>query len=177
MAAPTASDVDSWSQVDFAALGVDATNLTRLTTLAIALLRRWTGQFWDASNGGLYTGLAPAEGTEPMAQDVVRQLVEVAAEQSTEDRAEGFADFDTLTSFSAGGYSENRRSGKDFQEATAALLHRLFWPLMDYAHQDQWMQMMGQVIPGFEVTEMDWQSSNGISSLAWDNNIGWGPGW
>jgi hypothetical protein len=156
MPTPTAATVRARSKVDLDLLGyADDDELQILVDEAIALVQRWTGQRWG--DDGTYSNRAPASGTEPLAAKAVLRLVEFEAYRSSEDVQETLSDFDLISSFSAGDYSETRRSGKDAQEARMAVLKGLLWPLMDYDHQDDWVQLEGGPnAPAFGVTEVDW---------------------
>jgi hypothetical protein len=153
MPVPTAAQIREWSKVDFDALGFDTDEaLARLVRLAVAQVTRWTGQFWNVETG-VYSDLAPALGSEPLAEDLVQKFVEWEAFRKQEDRAETMADFDLLSSFSAGGYSETRRSGKDAMEAQVATLKALLWPVMSYEAQEAWIEMIGgPPAPALEIT-------------------------
>lgn len=154
MAAPTATEIREYSNVDFDTLGFSEDSaLQRLVDVALATVDRWTGQSWT---GGTYSGLPPAAGSEALARDAVQNIVEVLAYRKQADRAETLGDFDLLSGFSASGYSETRRSGKDAREASLATLEAMFWPLMSYAKQDEWREMMGVITPDFEITSTDW---------------------
>lgn len=169
MAAPSVSDIRSWSKVDWAPLGYaqdDPDPLERLLAVALSTLTRYTGQSWD---GDTYSDLAPAKGTEAMAQDAVQVLVEMAAFKKQGDRLETFQDFDLLNNFSAGGYSESRRNGKDMQDATYGMLKSILWPLMSYDAQDEWIQMTtGVVAPAFTTTEVAWDRAGALGLTAFD---------
>ena len=156
MAVPTAADIRDWSKVDFDSLGFeDDPALQRLIDRALGLFTRWTGQSW--STGGVYSNLAPAQGTEALAAGVLQTLTEFLAFRSQEDIAETLSDFDLISSFSAGSYSETRRGGKDAADASRALLGNLLWPLMTDDKQDEWLALtQGVNAPAFGVTEVDW---------------------
>lgn len=164
MAAPSASDIRTWSKVDFDSLDFgDDPSLQRLVDQAVALVTRWTGQSW--STGGIYSGLSPAEGSEPMASGAVRVLTEWLAFRAQEDVAETLSDFDLISSFSAGGYSESRRGGKDAADANRAMLGNLLWPLMTFDKQDEWLQITAGInAPAFGVTEVDWSGQGLLDS-------------
>jgi hypothetical protein len=164
MAYPTAAIVRSKSKVDFDALGFGTDpELQDLVDAAMGLLGRFTGQSWDPIGGG-YSGLPPAVGTEGLALQALIRLTEVSAYRAQEDVVETMGDFDLISSFSAGSYSETRRGGKDAQDANIAMWRALFWPLMTYDAMDDWESMTtGVNAPAFGVTEVDWQSSYGAS--------------
>ena len=167
MAAPTAEEIAERSKVDFDTLGFgDEDDLQRLVDLAVSMVGRWTGQTW--TDTGVYSDWPPGAGTEPMAQHIVMQLVEYLAYRSQEDVVETLADFDLISSFTAGSYSETRRGGKDAQEASRAILGNLLWPLMSYDKQDEWTQMIGGInAPAFAVTEVDWSGMGEMGSLGY----------
>lgn len=161
MALPTAATIRARSKIDFAGLGfVTDEELQPLVDAAIGLVTRFTGQAWDL--GGVYSNYPPAAGTEPLAMLAVIRLTEMSAYRAQEDIAETLADFDLISSFSAGSYSETRRGGKDSMEANLATWRTIFWPLMTYDAQDEWLQMTtGVNAPAFGVTEVDWGASFG----------------
>lgn len=154
MAAPTAEEIREWSQVDFDSLGYgEDPALQRLVNVALAVFTRWTGQSWS---GDTYSDIAPATGTEALAVDAIQTLTEIAAYRKQADRAETFGDFDLLSSFSAGGYSESRRSGKDLREVSLSQMEAMLWPLMTAAKQEEWKEMISGInAPAFEVTSED----------------------
>lgn len=165
MALPTPEDLTEASLVDFDALGFDSEpKLQRLLNVGLSLVKRYTDQTW--AEGGVFAPVAPlGEGDEPLVMEAVLSLVEWLAFRKQEDVIETLGDFDLISSFSAGSYSESRRSGKDSQEANRAMLRGLLWPIMSPDKQDEWIQLeTGVNAPSFEVTEVDWSGGSSMSS-------------
>lgn len=109
MIAPTSSDIRSWSKVGFAELGfpqADPDPLDGLVERSIAFIVNVAG-----------VNLAEIDDTEDpianprlyLAQQAVQMMVELNAFRAQGDAAETASDFDLLSSFDAGGYSEQRR--------------------------------------------------------------------
>jgi hypothetical protein len=156
MAIPDAAYVRAVSNVDFGALNYsDNLKLERLVRIAAAQVGRYTGQRWV---NGLFAPHAPlSTDDEVLVEDAIVQLTEWLAMRKQSDVIETMADFDLISSFSAGSYSETRRGGKDSVDAQRAFLRGLFWPLMDDDARDEWIAVeTGVNPPAFAVTEVDW---------------------
>jgi|SRR3954452_3522655 hypothetical protein len=160
----TASRIRTISQAAFAEQGYPVATPDPLDRLVIpaanALVIHLTG--WETFNA------VPAD-KEPLVELAVRLAVEMQAAQSTPDYLETLADFDLISSFSAGSYSETRRSAEDAIKAKAltawpALDHALVAAMTDDKHDDYLAWLEDQVAPGFAVTEMDW-SGRGLGGL------------
>lgn len=160
--APLAAVLRDQSKVDFDALGFETDEqLQTLIDQAVSLVYRYTGARWsdlDVFSGG-------PEGTdadmiEPLARLAVTTITEFLAYRLQSDIPETMADFDLISSFSAGSYSETRRDpGKGTNQL--ALLNSLLWPLMDLVHQEEWTTIMGGPnAPAFAVTEVDWSANS-----------------
>jgi hypothetical protein len=173
--APTASQVRSWSKLGFAELGfADDTSLGRLVAVAVSTLRRITG-----------IDLAAVEvWQEPEFQMAIQGLAEQLAFQAQPDQLETLSDWDLIQSFSAGPYSETRRSAEDAFKARMLnpwpWLNRLLWGLLSPDMFDYWTAFFsGTQAPAFAVTEMDWgayEDVDGSSYSPWWDRPMWGSG-
>ncbi len=109
MNAPTSSDIRTWSKVAFAELGyaeADPDPLDGLVDRAVAFAVNVAG----IDLAGIDSDENPV--TNPrlyLAQQAIQMLVELEAFRSQGDAAETASDFDLLSSFDVGGYSEQRR--------------------------------------------------------------------
>lgn len=157
MELPTAELVRAWSPptLDWAALGYPEGGapdpLEQLVAEAVGDFRRITGLSFAA---------VPAD-DEALAQKAIRGLTALGAAQATEDYAETLADFDLIQSFSAGEYTETRRSAEDARKARALVawpwLSDLLWGLLTDDQHDYYVEYFGgQNRPAFEITEVDW---------------------
>lgn len=164
MAVPTADAIRENSLVDFDSLGYTGTKLDRLVSIAVSQTRQATGQGW--ANTGEFTPVAPLSSMdEPLVDHVVQTLTEWLAYRTQPDVVETLGDFDLISSFSAGAYSETRRGGKDALEAQRAFLRGLFWGIMSPDKQDDWIAAEEGAAhpPSFAVTEVDWSGAVGHS--------------
>lgn len=162
MTAPTAAEIRAWSKINFDPLGYESDpELQVLVTRAAALVSRITGQTWESMPTDL----------EPLAAQAVQLLTEQIALQSTEDIAETAADFHLISSFSAGSYSETRRSLSEFAAKTKMLnpnpiINDLLFLLMTEAERESWEEFItGNIRPEFDVTEVDWEFYSGRYDL------------
>lgn len=154
--APTAAQILEWSNVDFAALGYpDAPSLGFVVDRANAALEQVSGQTWASM---------PANFVK-LAEQAVQGLTEQLAYRSTEEYAETLSDWDLIQSFSAGGYSETRRSPDDMFKARLLnawpWLSDLLWLMLSDDKRDYWLGFFGGSQPAFEVTEVDWAEEYG----------------
>lgn len=153
MQAPSATDVQGWTQLDLLA-SADASRADRLVAIAISTFKRYTG---------VDLALVSAD-DEPVVQHAITGLAELLAYQASPDYMETLADFDLLQSFNAGNYSETRRSPKDARDARLLVawpwLSDLLWGLMTPEKYDYWLSMFGVMPPAFEVTEVDWSGES-----------------
>ena len=90
------------------------------------------------------------------------------------DIIETAADFMLIQSFSAGSYSESRRSLTELKNAgmidADPRVNALLWPLLTDDRRDEWLSWLnGKNAPAFEVTEVDWDSYSG-SGYSWGLN-------
>jgi hypothetical protein len=156
----TAETIRTISQSPFAEQGypppdppTDPDSLDLLVIPAAeAMVLHYTG--WDT-----FEGVDPA--SEPLVGLAMRMAVEMIAAQSTPEYLETLSDWDLIVSFSAGSYSESRRSVADALKAKAITS----WPPLDHAlvaamtdeKRDEYLAWLNDTVaPGFAVTEMDW---------------------
>lgn len=103
---PLPEDIREWSLVEFdeAGFGIreDGSDpMLRLVQVQAGWVQRVTGKLFDST--------LSADDLEAM-QEAVKMAVEFAALRADPDFIEGAADFDLIKSFTAGSYSEERRS-------------------------------------------------------------------
>lgn len=197
MIPPTAAQIRSASRVDFEEPelnypvpdGADPDPLQPVVDQAVAYVTFVTARKYDASIPVLL---------EPIMLQVARMRTEQIVQESTSENAETAGDFDLLTSFTAGPYSENRRSMSDANEAKAGMLNpwpalnRLLWLLLGLTpgetnadvddRRDYWFWVMGRgPAPAWQVVEVDWRANTvygdpipGLSPVA---PLGWPYGW
>lgn len=160
----TAARVRVISQAPFAEQGYPEGDPDPLDTLVIpaanAMVMGITG--WE-------TYSAVPDDKAPLVELAVRLAVEMVAVQSTPDYLETLSDWDLLTSFSAGSYSESRRSVADALKSKALTA----WPALDRAlvaamtddRRDDYLAWLTDLVaPGFATTEMDW-SGRGLGGI------------
>lgn len=155
---PTAAQIREWSDVDFDSLGNGflsrGTNLQRLINTQAQFLEWATGQTFAAMPTG-FTSLA---------EQAMIWLTENAAQQSTADISETMGDWALIQSFSAGPYSESRRSMDELRKSGLIVgdprIHGLLWAMLTDDRRDAWLEWLtGVIAPAFEVTEVDWQGT------------------
>lgn len=153
MVKPTPTQINDWSHVDFPSLGYpDDPSLQVLIDRSAALVESITG----------YTLPALPSAYDPMMQQAIQMATEVLAYQAQPDVIETAADFMLIASFSAGSYSETRRSLTEITQAKGMftpnpLLNNLLFSLMTPDQRDFWWAWInGQNLPSFAVTEVDW---------------------
>jgi hypothetical protein len=163
MILPTALEVRSWSRLDFGSLNfsVDA-DLDRLIVRAEASFRRITG---------LRLTEVPGEDV-PLVQQAIQGMTEQLAFQAQPEILETLSDFDLLSSFSAGAYSEQRRSPREMFEARMVnpwpWLNAALWGLMTPEREEYWTNFFtGGNAPAFAVSEVNWGGSDVDSSYIW----------
>lgn len=156
MTAPDLADIKAWSRMDFVALGFDTNaKLQVLLDRAIEYVQDVTGRTLST---------LPSQFDRTM-EEAIQRTVEQAAMRSQEDAIEVAADFDTISNFSATGYSESRRNMDDIRKARLInpwpLLHDLLWRMATEDKRDEWDDYWagGSERPAFEVSEMDWNES------------------
>lgn len=172
---PTADEIRSWSKLDFGTLGYadgSPDPLDELLARGAALFTEITGlKFGDTS--------ITAE-REPLVRQVIQRTVELMAVQSSQDIIETVGDFMLISSFSAGSYSESRRSLSELKDAKMIhadpTLNGLLWSLLTPDKYDWWMAYFtGENAPAWDVTEMAWgvQSTGyGDGPLGLDDSYG-----
>lgn len=152
MVAPTGTDIWALSKVDFPTLGyADAAELDPIVAIGVASLIKITG---------IDLSTVPTD-EEPLVTQAVRGLTEQTAYQSSPDIIETLSDWDLIQSFSAGPYSETRRSPADAFKARMLnawpWLNSLLWNLLTSDRYDYWIQFFsGQNAPAVAVQEVDW---------------------
>ncbi len=176
MSKPTSASITEQSQIDFTALGYADANLDQLVEEALGTFSFYTGRNWVA------TTWEDTVVPEALAVQAVRKIAEVIAYQGSEDRAETFADFDLLVSFSAGSYNETRRSADDFLKLGVGWIWSTLGPLMTDEARDKFLENNGAAlgidpatIPAFAVSEVAWGSNPGPDS--YDSPLFGTPGW
>lgn len=161
---PTAEMIREWSQVDFGTLGfpegATPDPLQEVVDRSTAFFVEATGLVFDNADS---ITLA----REPLVRQVVQRSVEIMAMQGAQDIVETVADFLLLSSFSAGSYSESRRSLADLKNLrfihADPTLNGLFWSLLTPDKYAWWMAYFnGENEPAWEVTEMVWQGGSGL---------------
>lgn len=152
MVAPTVEEMREWSKLDFGALGyADDAALQVLVDRSVANFYNTTGR---------KLAKVPTE-LEPLVQQAIQGLTEQAAFRAQADNLETLSDFDLISTFSAGPYSETRRSPDEMMKARMInawpWLNRLLWDLLTPEKYDYWTFFFsGQFAPAFAVTEMNW---------------------
>lgn len=114
---------------------------------------------------------------EPIMRQVARMRTEQITQEGKADNVETAGDFDMLSGFTAGPYSETRRGLADADEAKAGMLNpwpalnRLLWLLLGLApgetndlvdeRRDYWRYMLGltPAAPAWEIVEVAWQQN------------------
>jgi hypothetical protein len=153
---PTAASIREDSRVDFAPLGYPEGTpdpLDDLVAIGIGFFYQFTGRMPDST--------WPAELPESAADYVVRRIVEILAFQAQNEYVETLGDFQLLSSFSAGSYSESRRSLTELKEARMLVgdpaLDAVLWSLMTDEKQEEWQEWVkGEPGPAWGVTEVEW---------------------
>ena len=172
MTTPTAAAVRTWSQAPFATWGYPAPagggddRLDRIVAAATAWIVDVTG--WE-------TVEAVPDAKVPLVELAIRLATEMFAAQTTPDYLETLADFDLIQAFSAGSYSETRRSPEDAVKAKMLAawppLHAAILAAMTDDARDEYLAYLdGKNAPAFSVTEVDWSGVGGSYDLwGWDD--------
>jgi hypothetical protein len=169
---PSAAELRSWSKLGFGELGyADDADLQRLIVRAGAALRRLTGR-------DLAVDVPDYE--EPLFQQALQGLTEQLAFQTQQENLETLSDFDLIQSFSAGPYSETRRSPKEAFEARMLnawpWLNSLLWSILSPDMLDYWEAFFGgSTPPAWSVSEVDWGAYEDIPYYGWGG--GFPPPW
>jgi hypothetical protein len=170
---PTVADIEAWSRLDFSSLDAPFTDADLQIRLdrTVAYLEATTGRLWDDT-------MPPP--LLPIAQEATQLRIEQICLQEQEDYAETVND-DQTQSFTAGNYSESRRSPRDrYTGLTTGLpeinsnpwLNRDIWLLCTDDMRMYWTAtLQGQaavsLIPSFAVTEADWGNYDGLYPYSW----------
>lgn len=171
MDAPTAADIRGWTQL--AALKTaDDTLATRLVALAVSMFRRLTGV------SDLTT---VADSDVPMVQAAIQGLAELLTFQQSPEYLDTLSDWDLITSFNAGPYSETHRSPEEARKARLIVawpwLSELLWSLLTPDKYDYWISFFGtDHPPAFAVQEVDWSAGQDLlgGSYRGDDPYLWG---
>ena len=152
MDAPTVEEIRALSNVDFEGVGVDDdSQLETLLTAAQSLLTAITGQ----------TVAEMPDEFVPMANLAIRGFTEQLAYQGSAEYLETLSDFDLIQSFSAGPYSETRRSAEDAMKARKLnawpWLSDLLWLMLTDEKREFWEDYFSdENAPAWAVTEVEW---------------------
>lgn len=150
MNAPTASEVEGWSQVNWGRLGAD---LEVLVPRANAYIEYVTGQTWAAMPTNL----------EKLAQQAAQMRTEQIGIQGRHGHAESAAENEVVQSFSAGLYSESRRDTRSVVSKvvnTWPSLDELLWMLMTDDRRAYWLGWIsGETVPDWGVVEVNWHGA------------------
>lgn len=153
MTRPTAADIREWSKVDFDSLGyADDGDLQLVIDRAADYIEWMTGRAMDDT--------LPTQYERVMAQAVQYKTEDMAFIDQPEN-VETIGDFMLISSFSAGSYSETRRSLDELAKAKMIdadpRLNSLLFGCMTDDKRDFWQDWLNAVnSPAFEVTEVDW---------------------
>jgi hypothetical protein len=151
---------------------VEVDKLERLVSAA--------GEFVMDKTGWVTFGAVPA-GKAALVENAVSILVAMYVAQSTPEYLETMADFDLIQSFSAGSYSEQRRSPEDAVKAKMLVA----WPAANAAivaamtpdaYDDYQAWLLGVAAPAFGVTEVDWDNRDDLHYDGSDYETDWGYG-
>jgi hypothetical protein len=159
METPSAAAINEWSDLNFAEYGYgEEARLDRVIGVAVSFIELVTGQ--------TLTALDPT--LDPLMQDATMYATEDRVLAGQPDISETVADFNLISSFSAGPYSETRRSLTEMAEARMIVadprLNALLWGLMTPDKRDEWNAWVesggsGENVyePAYEVVETDWR--------------------
>lgn len=123
----------------------------------------------------------PAE-KEALVELAIRLAVEMIAAQSRPEYLETLEDFDLISSFSAGSYSETRRSVDEALKAKMLaawppLNAALLGAMTDEARDDYLGWLDGKVAPSFEVSEVNWGAGY-MALWGWEDPVhSWSQWW
>lgn len=164
MTTPSAADIAAQSKLDFAEIGyavADATpaGLQTLVGQAESEFFRITGQPLVSVDPNL----------EPLVFEVIRGLAEQQALRNTPENLDTMSDFDTIASFTAGPYTETRRSPEDMYKgrmlAEWPWLSSALWSLLTDDRYDFYISFFsGQNVPAFATTEVWWEGGGALYS-------------
>lgn len=156
MNTPDAADIREWSKIPFGQLGFPEGNpdpLQLWVDRALGFFYEITGRRLDST--------WPGDLDEHVAEYIVQRITEILAYQAQKAYVSSLSDFQTLSGFSAGSYSETRRSLTEIKQARMIVgdpaLDSLLWPVMTDDKYDFWLEWMGGAArPAWGVTEVDW---------------------
>lgn len=172
---PAAADVRAASKLDFCELGygVDAGpgGLQEIVDQAESLFWRITGQNIDS--------IKPKDA--PIVRRVITGIAEQMAQQSSADYLDTASDWDLIQSFSAGPYSETRRSAADMLQARMLFpvpwINQALWGLLSEERYGYWMAFFtGYNMPAYETSDVFWQEGLEFGGL-WRPDSPWGYFW
>jgi hypothetical protein len=148
---PTATDIQAWTkQPDLKAATPEEAD--RTVRRSVAAFKRFTGLDFSSVPDDL----------APEVERAVQGLAELMTIQEGAEYVETLADFDLIQSFSAGNYSETRRSPEDAIKARRLVawpwLNDLLWGLMTPDKHDEWLVFFDPdtVVPAMDVQEVGW---------------------
>jgi hypothetical protein len=150
---PTAADIREWSKVDF-------DSLTYSDDADLQLVIDRAGDYIEWMTGRTMDDTMPTQFERGFNQAVQYKTEDYAYIDQPEN-VETIGDFMLISSFSAGSYSETRRSLDELAKARMIdadpRLNSLMWGLMTDDKRDFWNDWLNTVnSPAFEVTEVDW---------------------
>lgn len=163
---PTAADVRAASQLNWtdygAGLGSDTgpAGLQELVDRAESAFWNITGQTLDSIDSKW----------APQVRRVVQGMTETLAMQASSDVLDTTADWDLISSFSAGPYDENHRSPKDMLDGRmlwpVPWVSQALWGLLTPERYGFWMSYFaGYNQPAFEGTDVYWEDGQILSDL------------
>lgn len=162
MILPTAAEVRSWSRVDFAAQGFPPATpdpLDEYMARAYGFLGELVGRGCDPLPD---TILEVPVRMEPLYRQALQRILEILVMNAAEDVVSTLADFQLLSSFSAGNYSETRRSLTELKDARMLVadpgLNSLLWMLMTPEKRSFWMA---------------WLTGENEPAYAYEEHLGW----
>lgn len=182
---PTAADVRTWGLPNTPwaewgyVEGLTPDSLERVTAAAAQQTLNVTG--W-----GTWGAVPPQN--EPLLEHAVTIMTQMFAAQSTPEYLETLSDFDLIQSFSAGSYSETRRSVDEAIKAKMLAAwpaaHAALFAAMTPDARDAYLAYLnGANVPGFETTEVLWGGSPyGVDpetamATQYDVDAPWWPVW
>lgn len=163
-AVPDAAYVVSASKLDFAEYGYTSNDgpggIQELVDRAESSFWRITGQTIDEIDAK----------DAPLVRRVIQGMTEQIAMSSSADTLDTMADWDLIQSFSAGPYSETRRSPEDMLKAKmlnpVPWISDALWSMLTPAqYEHYWMFFSGANIPAWQATDTYWQDGQIMADL------------
>lgn len=158
MTLPTAAELREWSDVTWEDIG-DNAKFAEDSALDRLIARAAAWVWWVT---GLTLDTVPVE-LEPIAEQAIQYATEDMAWQESGPSVEIQEDWPQIASFSAGSYSESRRSLSDNSLRKLGMIHpdpRLntaLWALLTDDRRDDWQDWIeGKTEADFNVQEVDW---------------------